>query len=214
MTNKQRAAQVVAILKECYPDAECALRYEGQGWRLLVLGMLSAQCTDRRVNEVAIPLFARYPSPEALAAAEPAELEQIIRPCGLYRTKAKNIKEACRLLCERHGGVVPVEMDALLVLPGVGRKIANLLRGDLYRLPAIVADTHCIRIAARLGFVDKDCRDPVRVERALAAVVAPDEQADFCHRIVQFGRDVCSARAPKCDGCVLKGACKNAGGAF
>lgn len=214
MTKKQRATLIVARLKERYPLAECALQYGGQGWRLLVLGILSAQCTDRRVNEVAIPLFARYPTPAAYAQADLEELESILRPCGLYHTKAKNTRAACALLCERHGGVVPSDMDALLALPGIGRKVANLLRGDLYRLPAIVADTHCIRIAGRLGFVPKDCKNPVTVERALVAVIEPNEQADFCHRIVQFGRDVCSARAPKCESCELRELCRAKGGAF
>lgn len=203
----ERAAAIVERLKERYPSAECALEYEGEPWRLLVMGRLSAQCTDARVNIVCRELFARFPSPEALAAAPIEEIEDIVRPCGLYRTKAQNIKDACAMLVEQYGGVLPADMDTLLTFPGVGRKIANLLLGDIYHLPAIVADTHCIRISGRLGLVPAACTDPTKVERALVPIIAPEEQSDFCHRIVWFGREVCTARSPKCEGCPLEDLC-------
>ena len=202
-----RAAAIVERLKQRYPSAECALEYKGEPWRLLVMGRLSAQCTDARVNIVCRELFDAYPTPEALAAAPIEDVERIVRPCGLYRTKAQNIKDACALLVDVYGGVLPDDMDALLTLPGVGRKIANLLLGDIYHRPAIVADTHCIRISGRLGLVPSGCKDPTKVERALVPIIVPDEQSDFCHRIVWFGREVCTARAPKCDGCPLRDLC-------
>ncbi len=203
----ERAAAIVERLKQRYPSAECALEYGGEPWRLLVMGRLSAQCTDARVNVVCRELFTRYPTPEALAAAPIEDIEAIVRPCGLYRTKAQNIKDACAMLVEQHGGVLPADMDTLLTFPGVGRKIANLLLGDVYHLPAIVADTHCIRISGRLGLVPAGCKDPTKVERALVPIIAPDEQSDFCHRIVWFGREVCTARSPKCDVCPLADLC-------
>lgn len=202
-----RAAAIVERLKERYPSAECALQYEGEPWRLLVMGRLSAQCTDARVNIVCRELFARFPTPEDMASAPIEEIETIVRPCGLYRTKARNIKDACALLVEQYGGILPDDMDTLLTFPGVGRKIANLLLGDIYHRPAIVADTHCIRISGRLGLVPAGCKDPTRVELALVPIIAPEEQSDFCHRIVWFGREVCTARSPKCDGCPLADLC-------
>ena len=202
-----RAAVIVERLKVRYPSAECALEYEGEPWRLLVMGRLSAQCTDARVNIVCRELFAQYPTPRALADAPIEDIESIVRPCGLYHTKAQNIKDACAMLVEQYDGVLPADMDALLTFPGVGRKIANLLLGDIYHLPAIVADTHCIRISGRLGLVPAGCKDPTKVERALVPLIAPEEQSDFCHRIVWFGREVCTARAPKCEGCPLKDVC-------
>ena len=204
---KERAATIVGLLKERYPSAECALQYEGEPWRLLVMGRLSAQCTDARVNIVCEELFARFPTARALADAPINEIESIVRPCGLFRTKAADIKAACAMLTDDYSGVLPDEMDELLKFPGVGRKIANLLLGDIYKKPAIVADTHCIRISGRLGFVPADCKDPVKVERALVPLIAPEEQSDFCHRIVWFGREVCTARAPKCDECPLRALC-------
>jgi endonuclease-3 len=204
---KQRAADIVQVLKDIYPAAECALEYQGEPWRLLVMGRLSAQCTDARVNIVCRELFARFPSPEAMAQGELAEIEAIVRPCGLYRTKAANIKDACARLVNVYGGVLPDNMEELLTFPGVGRKIANLLLGDIYHRPAIVADTHCIRISGRLGLVPDGCRDPEKVERALIPLIAPEEQSDFCHRIVWFGREICSARAPQCASCPLSKLC-------
>lgn len=204
---KERMAQIVARLKEIYPAAECALEYRGEGWKLLVMGRLSAQCTDKRVNQVCEVLFDRFPSCRALAEGDLAEIEEIVRPCGLYRTKAANIKDSCRILCDAFDGVVPQEMDVLLTFPGVGRKIANLLRGDLYHLPAIVADTHCIRICERFGMTPKGCKDPVKTEQVMVKLVAPEEQSDFCHRIVWFGRETCTARSPQCDACPLRELC-------
>lgn len=202
-----QAAAIVELLKERYPSAVCALRYEGEPWKLLVMGRLSAQCTDARVNLVCVDLFARFPTLEMMADAPLEEIEAYIKSCGLYHGKARNIKDACIMLRDEFGGELPSEMEDLLRLPGVGRKIANLLRGDIFGLPAIVADTHCIRICGRLGFYPESLKDPVKVERILSALVEPSEQSDFCHRIVQFGRDVCTARAPSCEKCELRGKC-------
>ena len=208
---KLRAAAVVEALKKIYPVPVCALESGGDPWRLLVMGRLSAQCTDARVNIVCRELFARFPDAAAMAAADLAEVEAIVRPCGLYHTKAQNIIDASRMLLTEYGGEMPHEMDDLLRFPGVGRKIANLLRGDLFGLPAIVADTHCIRICGRLGFYPQSEKDPVRVEKTLTKLVEPTEQSDLCHRLVQFGRDVCSARAPKCTECPLYTLCDMGG---
>ena len=208
MTKKEKAAEVILRLKKLYPVSECALRYGGDPWRLFVMARLSAQCTDARVNIVCEELFVKYPNAEAMANADITELENAVRSCGLYKTKAAQLKEACGILTERYGGEVPSDMEALLALPGVGRKIANLLRGDIFGLGGIVADTHCIRISGRLGFTPKNEKDASKVERALAPVIPVSEQSDFCHRIVSFGRDVCSARAPKCGECPLSDLCR------
>lgn len=205
---RARLASIIAILEEIYPDSACALEYGGDPWRLLVMGRLSAQCTDARVNIVCRELFAAYPTAESLADAPLADVERIIRPCGLYHTKAESIIAASRMLCEEYGGVLPDSMDELLRFAGVGRKIANLLLGDIYKKPAIVADTHCIRICGRLGFYPETLKDPYKVELILSELAEPEKQSDFCHRIVQFGRDVCSARAPKCELCPLGEQCK------
>ena len=211
MTEKQkrvRAAEVVAALKALYPEAICALEAGGDPYRLLVMGRLSAQCTDARVNIVCRELFARYPTAADLAEANLEDVERIVRPCGLYRTKARNIIDSAQLLVTAYGGELPSDMDELLKFPGVGRKIANLLRGDIFGLPAIVADTHCIRICARLGFYPTTLKDPTRVEKIMVKLVEDAEQSDFCHRIVQFGRDVCTARAPRCDACPISSLCE------
>ena len=208
---KKRAADVVERLKVLYPEALCALEWGGgkeNGWKLLVMGRLSAQCTDARVNIVCRELFAKYPTLESLADAPIEEIEQIVRPCGLYRTKASDIKKACRALIDDFGGVIPDNMEDLLTLSGVGRKIANLLLGDIYKKPALVADTHCIRICGRLGFYPEDMKDPVKTERIMSGIIEPEEQSDFCHRIVQFGRDVCIARSPRCVECILADICR------
>ena len=215
-----RMAAIVARMKEVYPDAVCALEWGGQyggdrdellrqSWKLLVMGRLSAQCTDARVNIVCRELFVRFPTVQAMADGDLAEIEAIVRPCGLYRTKAQNIKDACRILVEEHNGIVPDDMKALLALPGVGRKIANLLLGDIYKKPGVVTDTHCIRICGRLGFYDEGLFDPLKVERILTPLIAPEEQSDFCHRIVQFGRDTCTARSPLCGECPLRELCRH-----
>ncbi len=208
ITKKQRGSDAVRILRDIYPDAECALNYKGDPWKLLVMARLSAQCTDARVNLVCETLFEKLPTMEAMADADITVIEDLVRSCGLYRMKAKDLKTMSRQLIEEHGGQVPSGMDELLSLSGVGRKIANLIRGDLYHLPAIVADTHCIRICGRLGFYPESLKDPVKVERELVKIIEPSEQSDFCHRIVLFGRETCSARSPKCDSCPLNSICK------
>ena len=212
MTHKEKAARIVELLEERYPTALCALHYEGEPWKLLVMGRVSAQCTDYRVNIVCKELFARFPTCEALAKGELTEIESLVRPCGLYHTKAAQIKEECRMLAKDFGGVLPMDMDTLLTFPGVGRKIANLLLGDIYGLPAIVADTHCIRISERLGLTPENEKRPEKVEFALKALISPDKQSDFCHRMVLFGRDICSARTPQCDFCPLSALCRFHGG--
>jgi endonuclease-3 len=209
MDQKKRAELAVEALKKVYPDAACALEWGGEdAWKLLIMGRLSAQCTDARVNIVCRELFSIYPTLESVAYAPIEELERIVHPCGLYRMKAKDIKFACLMLLEEFGGRLPDTMEELLRLPGVGRKIANLLLGDIYKKPAVVADTHCIRICGRLGFYPEELKDPVKVERIMAEYLDPAEQSDFCHRIVQFGRDVCIARSPKCAECPLAEICK------
>lgn len=204
---KQRGAEIVAALKKIYPASECALEYEGEPWKLLVMGRLSAQCTDARVNIVCRELFDVFPTAQAMAEGDLSEIEQIVRPCGLYRTKAESIKAACKMLVEDYGGVIPADMDELLKFPGVGRKIANLLLGDIYKMPAIVADTHCIRICGRLGFYPETLKDPTKVEKTLVPIIEPSEQSDFCHRIVMFGREYCMARSPRCEECPISGLC-------
>ncbi len=205
---RARAAEINAILEQRYPNAVCALAYGGDPFRLLVMARLSAQCTDARVNLVSPALFARFPNAQAMAEAPMAELESLIRSCGLYKTKAASIKAMSQMLLDRFGGAVPEEMEDLLALPGVGRKIANLMRGDVFGKPAIVSDTHCIRIAARLGLTKTGETDPYRTELALNQVIPEPKRADFCHRIVLFGRDVCTARSPKCAVCPLRTLCK------
>ena len=211
MTQKQkreRLSLIVEKLKEIYPDALCALEWQGEPWRLLIMGRLSAQCTDARVNIVCRELFEKYPSPKAIMEADTQDLEEIIRPCGLYRVKAQNTKDACAMLVEEFGGVIPDSMEELLKFPGVGRKVANLLLGDLYRKGGVVADTHCMRICGRFGMYPEGLKDPVKVERVLTPLFDPAEISDFCHRIVQFGRDVCTARNPKCASCPLRELCE------
>ena len=209
MTKKQKARIVCDRLREIYPEAECALQFSGEPWRLLVMARLSAQCTDARVNAVSVPLFERYPTLADMADADIAELEELVRPCGLYRTKAASIKSACADVRDRFGGVVPDNMEDLLSLAGVGRKIANLLLGDIYGKGGIVADTHCIRICGRLGFYPEKYKDPKKTEDIMSALIEQGEQSDFCHRIVQFGRDTCIARSPKCSECPMRDICKH-----
>ena len=210
MTKKQRAAAIVAALEEIYPSAECALLYEGEPWKLLVMGILSAQCTDKRVNIVCGELFRELDSLEAMAKAEVSVIESYVKPCGLYKTKAKNISNCAKILIEKYNGILPNTMEDLLELPGVGRKIANLLLGDIFKKPSIVTDTHCIRLSGRMGLCEKGEKNPVKVEKALLKIVAPEKQVDFCHRIVFFGRDYCTARSPKCGICPLAQICKKA----
>ena len=204
---KERLAKIICELEKIYPDALCALEYDGEPWKLLVMGRLSAQCTDARVNIVCKDFFQKYPTCSDLANAPLSDIEDIVRPCGLFRTKAASIKSACAMLCDEYGGVLPDSMDELLKFPGVGRKIANLLLGDIYKKAAIVADTHCIRICGRLGMYPETLKDPYKVEMILSELAQPEKQSDFCHRIVWFGRDVCSARAPKCTECPIAHLC-------
>ena len=207
MTLKEKATLIMDRLEDFYPDARCSLEYT-KPYELLIATRLSAQCTDARVNIVTKDLFARFPSLEAFASADVKDIEDIVRPCGLFRTKADSIKRACIMVRDDFGGKIPDTMDELILLPGVGRKIANLILGDIYHKPAIVADTHCIRICARFGMYPTDMKDPTRVERIMSELVEPSEQSDFCHRIVQFGRDTCIARSPKCKECPIVHLCE------
>lgn len=210
MTKKELARLSAAALEALYPDAVCSLDYENEPWKLLILARLSAQCTDARVNIVAKPLFARFPTLSSVAAGPLEDIEEIVKPCGLYKTKAKNIYDTAGILMRDFDGQVPRDMDNLLSLPGVGRKIANLLLGDVFGQPRIVTDTHCIRICGRLGFYPEREKNPEKIEKILSKWVDGPVQSDFCHRIVQFGRDVCTARSPKCGECTLRGFCKHA----
>ena len=206
---RRRMREIVAALEEKYPDATCALEYGGEPWRLMVMARLSAQCTDARVNEVCRELFDRFPTLDAMADAPLSEIAEIIRPCGLWQKKSENIKNECIIVRDRFGGVLPDNMEDLLSLPGVGRKIANLLLGDIYKKPAIVADTHCMRICGRFGMYPEGLKDAHKVEKIMVRLVEPEKQSDFCHRIVHFGRDVCTARAPMCGECPLRELCRH-----
>ena len=206
METAERVAGIIAALKKEYPDALCALHY-GKDYELMIAVRLSAQCTDERVNLVTPALFARYPTLESLAQADISEVEGYVRSCGFYHNKARDIVLSCQMLLERFCGRVPGTMEELLTLPGVGRKTANLLLGDLYKAPgAVVCDTHCIRIANRLGLAHG--KEPEKVEQQLRAILPPEESSDFCHRIVLFGRDICTARNPACGACPLRPFCK------
>ena len=205
MTKQELALEVIRRLKAEYPLADCTLDYE-HAWQLLVEVRLAAQCTDARVNIVVRDLFAQYPSLDALAQASPEEIEAIVRPCGLGRSKARDISACMRMLRDEFGGHVPDTMEQLLRLPGVGRKSANLVMGDLFGKPAIVTDTHCIRLCNRIGLVD-GIKDPAKVEKALWKIIPPEEGSDFCHRLVYHGRAVCDARKPNCAVCCLKDVC-------
>lgn len=202
-------AAIDARLAELYPNAECALEFSGDPWRLLVMARLSAQCTDARVNIVCRDLFSKYPDAASMAAAELSDIENVVRPCGLYRTKAENIKEASRIIAHDLSGKIPDTMDGLLALPGVGRKIANLILGDVFGKAAIVCDTHCIRICARFGMYPEGLKDATRVEFILRDIMDVERGSDFCHRIVIFGREVCTARSPRCDTCPLADLCEH-----
>lgn len=208
MTKQQLALEVIQRLKQEYPLAECTLDYE-HAWQLLVEVRLAAQCTDARVNIVVRDLFEKYPGVEALAAAEPEEIEAIVKPCGLGRSKARDISLCMRMLRDEYGGRVPDDFDALLRLPGVGRKSANLIMGDVFGKPAIVTDTHCIRLCNRIGLVDGQ-KEPKKVEMALWKIIPPEEGSDLCHRFVLHGRAVCDARKPACEGCCLRDICQTA----
>ena len=205
MTKKEIAALAVSELEKLYPDAVCTLDYE-KPYELLFATRLAAQCTDARVNIVTKTLFKKYPSLEAFAEADLAELEQDVKPCGFYRNKAKSLKEMAGQLINDFGGVVPDTMEDLLSLSGVGRKTANLIMGDVYGKPAMVTDTHCIRITGRLGLTKN--KEPGKVEKDLVKLIPPEVSSDFCHRTVEFGRDICVARKPKWGECPLNYFCK------
>lgn len=204
---RKRAAEINEKLKEIYPDALCALEYEGEPWKLMVMGRLSAQCTDKRVNEVCKVLFERFPTAKDLAEGDISEIEDIVRPCGLFHVKSSDIKAECEMLVNEYGGELPRSMDELLKFPGVGRKIANLLLGDIFHVGGIVADTHCIRICGRLGFYPEENKDPLKTEKIMSALLPMEEQSDFCHRIVWFGREYCRAQSPLCGECPLSDLC-------
>ena len=207
---EEKVSAIIDILEQRYPDALCALHYE-KDYELMIAVRLSAQCTDARVNLVTPALFAAYPSLEAFANADIADVENYVHSCGFYRHKARDIVLACQMLIEEYDSKVPDSMEALLKLPGVGRKTANLLMGDLYGIPgSIVCDTHCIRICGKLGL--SEGKDPEKVERQLRKILPPEKSSDFCHRIVLFGRDICTARSPKCSECPLAIHCKHMNG--
>ena len=208
MKTEQQVHNIIEILKSLYPDALCSLQYE-KDYELLFAVRLSAQCTDERVNRVTPALYARFPTLESFAEADPKEVGEYIHSCGFFNGKARDIVACAKALLERHGGKVPGTMEELTALPGVGRKTANLILGDVYGRPAYVCDTHCIRITGRLGLTDGS-KDPVKVERQLREVLPPEESSNFCHRMVLFGRDTCTARAPKCVGCPLRELCDSA----
>lgn len=210
MTKKQRALKIIELLKGEYPNAVCTLDYD-DAWKLLVSVRLAAQCTDARVNVVVKDLFEKYPTSRALSEAEVSDIESIVKPCGLGKSKARDISACMKMLHLDYGGNVPDDFDELLKLPGVGRKSANLIMGDVFGKPAIVTDTHCIRLVNRFGLVD-GIKEPKKVEMALWKLIPPEEGSDFCHRIVYHGREICTARTkPYCDKCCLKDVCKKIG---
>lgn len=207
MTKKNRALLIIDALKKEYPDTQCTLDYQ-DAWKLLVSVRLAAQCTDERVNQITPHIFEKYPTIEALANASFEELEPMVRPCGLGKSKAKDIIACMKMLHDTFHDVVPDNMNDLLSLPGVGRKSANLILGDVYQKPAIVTDTHCIRLVNRMGLVD-NIKEPKKVEMDLLKIIPPEEGNDFCHRLVDHGREVCTARTtPHCDRCCLSEICK------
>lgn len=205
MKKKEIAELAVAELKKLYPDASCTLDYD-EPYQLMFAARLAAQCTDARVNIVTKTLFRKYPTLQAFADADLAELEQDVKPCGFFHTKAKSLKEMAGQLINDFGGEVPDTMEELLTLSGIGRKTANLMLGDVFGKPAMVTDTHCIRITGRLGLTAN--KEPAKVEKDLVKLIPPEESSDFCHRTVEFGRDICKARSPKCTECPLNYFCK------
>ncbi|MCI9526647.1 MAG: endonuclease III [Lachnospiraceae bacterium] len=210
MTKEKLALEMIERLKKEYPQAGCTLDYN-EAWKLLVSVRLAAQCTDARVNVIVEELYAVYPDVKALAEAPVEEIEKIVKPCGLGKSKARDISACMKILYEQYDGKVPEDFDALLKLPGVGRKSANLIMGDVFHKPAIVTDTHCIRLANRMGLVD-NIKEPKKVEMALWKLIPPEEGSDFCHRLVYHGREVCTARTkPYCDKCCVKDICARNG---
>jgi len=210
MRTKEQTEEIISRLETEYPEASCSLEYI-KDYELLFATRLAAQCTDERVNKQTPALYARYPTLEAIAGAELLEFEEYIRPCGFYHTKARDIIDCANVLISRHGGRVPDTMEELIALPGVGRKTANLVLGDVYGKPAVVVDTHCIRLTNRMGLVD-NLTDPGKIEKVLRGILPPDKSSDFCHRLVLHGRAVCTARKPKCEKCCVRHVCKEFGG--
>lgn len=206
MRSVEQTEEIIYRLEEEYPEASCSLEYL-KDYELLFATRLAAQCTDERVNKQTPALFARYPTLDAIASADIQEFEEYIRPCGFYHTKARDIIDCANVLISRYGGKVPDTMEELVSLPGVGRKTANLVLGDVYGKPAVVVDTHCIRLTNRMGLVDS-LTDPVKIETALRRILPPDKSSDFCHRLVLHGRAVCTARKPKCEACCVRHVCK------
>lgn len=206
MRTQEQINEIIALLEQEYPLAECTLDYE-KAYELLFAVRLAAQCTDERVNQVTPALYERFPTLQAFAEADVQEVEQYIHSCGFFRSKARDIVKCAQVLLAEHGGIVPDTMEALVALPGVGRKTANLILGDVYHKPAIVVDTHCIRLTNRMGLVD-NLKDPVKIERALQPILPPDKSSDFCHRLVLHGRAVCDARKPNCEICCVKHLCQ------
>lgn len=210
MTKKQLALLIIERLKKEYPDAGCSLEYD-EAWKLLVSVRLAAQCTDARVNVVVQDLYEKFPDINSLAEAEVSEIEEIVRPCGLGKSKARDINACMKMLRDEYGSRIPKDFNAILKLPGVGRKSANLIMGDVFHEPAIVTDTHCIRLTNRMGLVD-NIKEPKKVEMALWKIIPPEEGSDFCHRLVFHGRDICTARTkPYCEKCCLNDICKKNG---
>ena len=210
MRTEEQVRGIVAALEAEYPGAQCSLDY-GKDYELLFSVRLAAQCTDERVNMITPALLERFPTLEAFAAAEPEDVEPYIHSCGFFRAKARDIVLCARELIARHGGRVPDTMEELTALPGVGRKTANLILGDVYGKPAVVVDTHCIRLSNRIGLVD-GLKDPVKIETALRGILPPEKSSDFCHRLVLHGRAVCDARKPRCEACCLKHLCREFSG--
>lgn len=206
MRTPEQVQEILSCLEQAYPLAECSLEYE-KDYELLFSVRLAAQCTDKRVNKITPALFARFPTLQAFAEADVAEVEEYIHSCGFFRSKAKDIVSCAQVLLTQYGGRVPDTMEELVKLPGVGRKTANLILGDVYHKPAVVVDTHCIRLSNRMGLVD-NLKDPVKIETALRAILPPEQSSDFCHRLVLHGRAVCDARKPQCALCCVRHVCQ------
>lgn len=206
MRTPEQVTEIISRLEAAYPLAECSLEYD-KDYELLFAVRLAAQCTDERVNQVTPALYARFPTLQAFAEADVAEVEEYVHSCGFFRSKARDIVKCAQVLLVEHGGVVPDTMEELVKLPGVGRKTANLILGDVYHKPAVVVDTHCIRLSNRMGLVD-GLKDPVKIETALRKILPPEKSSDFCHRLVLHGRAVCDARKPQCDVCTLRDVCQ------
>lgn len=205
MKNQDKINVIISKLEKEYPEAKCSLDYE-EPLQLLIATRLAAQCTDARVNKTTPELFSKYKTAEAFANAKVSDIEKIVKPCGFYHVKAKDIVEMCKLICEKFDGKVPDNMEDLLSLPGIGRKTANLILGDIFHKPAVVVDTHCIRITRRLGF--HNSKDPLKIERILREILPENKSNDFCHRLVLHGRAVCKAISPKCECCCLSEICQ------